>query len=571
MLIDYTFGQTGVIIRAVLRSSTTGLGLTTLTYSSSGLIISTICDVEATATAYTSASSNIVAVTTLGTYAAPASGKCNFSPVDTTNHPGLYEIQIANARLSVTNAKYLIVTISGVTGLADTHLCIPLRQINPYSANSFMTGVNGVAPPTNWNLDSIDSSGRHDIGKWLGNAVTVDTNNAPNVSTKYFGGTAVTGRDLGASVLLSSGTGTGQLSITSGVVSANTTQFGGTSVTGRDIGASVLLSVGTGTGQVNLSSGAVPVTGDLSSTMKASVTTAATAATPTVLLTPGTATGQVSLASGVLTASLSGDLTTTMKASVTTAATAATPTVLLTPGTSTGQVSLTAGVLVSSLSGDLTPTMKSSVTTAATAATPTVTVGTNNDKVGYSLSVSPPTTAQIQTYLDANSTQFASIVSSLATNLDAKVSTRSTYSGADTAGTTTLLGRLAGTILFDGSGFVKSNSQNDPLASTVPGSYGSTTAGYALGKLYGAVVASQTPVTVVADAGNSTTSVLVSGLSTTTAASYIGMQLEFASTAANPVQRQTITNAVAVSTNVRLTLTVPFAVAPATGDTGAVL
>jgi len=40
----------------------------------------------------------------------------------------------------------------------------------------------------------------------------------------------------------------------------NATKIGDTAQTGRDIGASVLLSVGTGTGQVNLSSGKVPAT-----------------------------------------------------------------------------------------------------------------------------------------------------------------------------------------------------------------------------------------------------------------------------------------------------------------------
>ena len=69
-----------------------------------------------------------------------------------------------------------------------------------------------------------------DVGDWLGHAVTVDSNNAPNVSVKYFGSTAVTGRDIGSSVLLSSGTGTGQLNFTSGVVQANTVQFNGHNV-----------------------------------------------------------------------------------------------------------------------------------------------------------------------------------------------------------------------------------------------------------------------------------------------------------------------------------------------------
>lgn len=41
------------------------------------------------------------------------------------------------------------------------------------------------------------------------------------------GGTTQTARDLGASVLLSSGTGTGQLDVTSGVVKASVTQVNG--------------------------------------------------------------------------------------------------------------------------------------------------------------------------------------------------------------------------------------------------------------------------------------------------------------------------------------------------------
>lgn len=45
-----------------------------------------------------------------------------------------------------------------------------------------------------------------------------------------------------------------------GRAEVNTTHLAGTSQTGRDIGASVLLSPGTGTGQVNLSSGKVPAT-----------------------------------------------------------------------------------------------------------------------------------------------------------------------------------------------------------------------------------------------------------------------------------------------------------------------
>jgi hypothetical protein len=49
----------------------------------------------------------------------------------------------------------------------------------------------------------------------------------------------------------------GTLTVTAGLASANATQIGGTAQTGRDLGASVLLSSGTGTGQVTLTSGRV--------------------------------------------------------------------------------------------------------------------------------------------------------------------------------------------------------------------------------------------------------------------------------------------------------------------------
>lgn len=58
--------------------------------------------------------------------------------------------------------------------------------------------------------------------------------------------------------LYTRGTGAGQINqANNGQIDANAARTGGTTNTGRDIGASVLLSSGTGTGQVSLSSGAV--------------------------------------------------------------------------------------------------------------------------------------------------------------------------------------------------------------------------------------------------------------------------------------------------------------------------
>lgn len=52
-----------------------------------------------------------------------------------------------------------------------------------------------------------------------------------DANAKALGGTTLTGRDIGASVLLSTGTGTGQLDFTSGVVKANLAQILGTALT----------------------------------------------------------------------------------------------------------------------------------------------------------------------------------------------------------------------------------------------------------------------------------------------------------------------------------------------------
>lgn len=139
MLVDYKRGTTSIILRVKIRDSTvsTGAGKTGLTSSSSGLIISTLANNESTPTVYAQASSNIETITTLGTYAAPTAGKCRFKEVDATNHKGVYEIQIADARFAVANARTLLISISGVTGTAETDVLIPLRDVDPYDAVRF--------------------------------------------------------------------------------------------------------------------------------------------------------------------------------------------------------------------------------------------------------------------------------------------------------------------------------------------------------------------------------------------------------------------------------------------------
>ena len=140
---------TSVILRVKLLNSSvsTGAGLTGLVYNSTGLNISAIKLNEATTTSYTTAGSTIETITTLGTYAAPTATKCRFKEVDATNHPGVYEIQLADARFASTTG--VVVSISGATNLAQCDIEV---ECTPLSAN--VTQIDGNA--TNGNNATLN-------------------------------------------------------------------------------------------------------------------------------------------------------------------------------------------------------------------------------------------------------------------------------------------------------------------------------------------------------------------------------------------------------------------------------
>jgi hypothetical protein len=142
-------GNTSNIIRFTLKNSTTGQGLTGLTGSSAGLIISTIADAEASATVYTQAASHIQTIAALGTFVAPSASNCRFAEVDSTNHPGLYEFQIADARFNVANAKQLVITVSGAASLltADYEILFdPPANITQILGTASKGAAGSVAP-----------------------------------------------------------------------------------------------------------------------------------------------------------------------------------------------------------------------------------------------------------------------------------------------------------------------------------------------------------------------------------------------------------------------------------------
>lgn len=182
-------------------SSATGVGLTGLAFNTAGLSCYYWREDEgnANATAVT------LATATRGTFT--SSG---FVEKDATNMPGTYEFGIPNAAIAA-GAKWVRIMFKGATNLAQRTIVVRITAVNPDSATAFLTAINGVAPPTNWNLTSVDASGRLDVIK--------------------IAGTTQTARDIGASVLLSAGTGTGQLDFASGVVKSNLVQILATALT----------------------------------------------------------------------------------------------------------------------------------------------------------------------------------------------------------------------------------------------------------------------------------------------------------------------------------------------------
>lgn len=197
-------------------SSTTGGGLTGLAYNTSNLAAYYRKGAAGTATAIT------LATQTVG--GAYSSG--GFVQIDSTNMPGVYRLDLPNAM--VDTAGFVTLYLRGAANLVPTALRIDCRAL-----------------PTDVKL--------------FGGTVGTFSSGRPEVNTTHVGGTSQTARDLGASVLLSNGTGTGQVKLSSGYVSPNwgdvanpTTVVGltGTTISSSQVVASVSGAVGSVTGNV---------------------------------------------------------------------------------------------------------------------------------------------------------------------------------------------------------------------------------------------------------------------------------------------------------------------------------
>jgi hypothetical protein len=152
--------------------------------------------------------------------------------LDANNYPKVDVVDIAGAAVATGSAQ-LGVNLVNIAGAAVSASTAQLGvNVVQYNAQTAQTDANNLPKV---DLEDVGGSAlaTHatgmvpaDVRDLLGTAwLTPGTAGTPDVNTKLLGGTAQTGRDVGASVLLSSGTGTGQVSLSSGTVSLTTGQF----------------------------------------------------------------------------------------------------------------------------------------------------------------------------------------------------------------------------------------------------------------------------------------------------------------------------------------------------------
>lgn len=200
---DFLAGATSQTMDVFIQdtSVTNGDGLSGLAFNTSGLKAYYRKGATGTMTAIT------LATQTVG--GAWSSG--GFVEIDATNAKGLYRFDIPDTILAST--PYATITFYGATNMARNVSELQIVSYNPFDGVRLgLTALPNAAAGANGGLPlSVDASGRVDVLK--------------------INGTGQTGRDIGLSVLLSSGTGTGQIKIASGYVAPNWGDVGNQSTT----------------------------------------------------------------------------------------------------------------------------------------------------------------------------------------------------------------------------------------------------------------------------------------------------------------------------------------------------
>jgi len=181
-----------------------------------------------------------------------------------------------------------------------------LNDVLQDSAYSTTRGLAGTALP---NAAAEAAGGLYTRGTGAGQ-INQANNGQIDANAARTGGTTNTGRDIGASVLLSSGTGTGQISLSSGAVLLQATQTGVTIPTVTTVG-SVSGAVGSVTGAVGSVTGAV---GSVTGNVTGSVGSLAAQAKADVNAEADTAISDAALATAANLATVAGYLDTEVAA-----------------------------------------------------------------------------------------------------------------------------------------------------------------------------------------------------------------------------------------------------------------
>jgi hypothetical protein len=327
----------------------------------------------------------------------------------------LYPQEAGDIKVNATYWNGTAVSSPATAGIPDVNV----KNMNNVAATSITT-VNanvGTTQPVNYTGTGASALVKSDMVDVAGAAVSTSTAQL-GVNAVNVGGTAQTGRDIGASVLISAGTGTGQLDVTSGVIKANLAQILGTALTETAgliaAGFKQFFNISGPTSTMNTITNLTnaPTAGDLTATMKTSVTTAATAATPVAASVTGAvgsiATGGIAAASFAAGAIDAAAIATDAIGSAEISAAAVTK---IQAGLSTY-----AGGAVASVTGNVGGNVVGSVGS----------LTTNNDKTGYALSGAGVTAVQ----------------SGLSTLTAAQVNTEADTALSDVGVTTTITGRI---------------------------------------------------------------------------------------------------------------------------------
>lgn len=338
-------GSTSNIVRVFLpdSASTTGAGKTGLTSASGGLIISTIAHNEASATTYTAAGSTTETITTLGTFAAPTSTKCRFKEVDATNFPGMYEIQIADARWAVSSAKDLIISIQA-TGVVPTFIKYQLSSFDVDDAvRGGLTALPNAAAEASGGLYTRgtgagqinqDANGRIDANAkaWAGTATTLSSG-VPDVNTKTWNSLATValplvpttaGRTLDVSAggeagvdWANIGSPTTTVALSGTTVGTITTYTGNTVQTGDSYARIGVAGVGlTNLGDTRIANLDAAVSSRMATYTQPTGFLAATFPSGTVANTTNITAGTMTTTTNLTNAPTAGDFTATMKTSL---------------------------------------------------------------------------------------------------------------------------------------------------------------------------------------------------------------------------------------------------------------